>query len=212
MSNNVYVFYHIFCREMTLDIIKSQTDHIMFSGLYDTVNAIYCFITGEPEHMSKCIEYINTLGQKYKITYTIPNDTTYERFTLLKIRNFVKSGDKFLYIHSKGVRLPDSSPIKYWRMYLEYYCMTKHKQCLQDLDNHDIVGVNWRSIPKPHYSGNFWWSTADYYLKLPDIIGPEYCDPEFYIGMNNPNHLSYRDVIYHTYDENTYPSFYIDDI
>jgi len=40
----------------------------------------------------------------------------------------------------------------------------------------------------PHYSGNFWWTTGAYFMKLPRAIGPRYTDPESYITSGDPKH------------------------
>ena len=56
MSNKIHIFYHIYCTKFTLDIIKEQTGHILFSNLYSAVDNIYCFITGEPKYMEMCMD------------------------------------------------------------------------------------------------------------------------------------------------------------
>jgi hypothetical protein len=182
----------------------------MLSGLYDTVDKIFCFITGKNEEIKDCIDYLHTLGKKYHIVKNIPNDTTYERFTLLSIKEYIRSGDKFLYLHTKGNTKPHSLTVKYWKLYMDYYLMTKHQQCISDLDNYDIVGIMWHLLPKPHFSGNYWWSNADYFLKLPDTIGSNYTDPEFYISIANPKYKSYSDTPLNLYRSCIIPSMYID--
>ena len=209
MSNNINIFYHIYCTRFTLNIVKEQTDHILFSRLYETVDNIYCFITGEPKYMEHCMDYISNLGTKYKIVETIPNDKTAERFTLLKIKKYIKEGDKLLYLHTKGVTKPDIESIRYWRLYMQYFLMVKHDTCLKDLDEYDTVGIMWRESPSKHFSGNFWWATAKYFLRLPDTIGPEYIDPEMYIGLSNPRYKCYSDTYIPLYVKNITPNIYI---
>lgn len=210
MSNKIHIFYHIYCTKFTLDIIKEQTGHILFSNLYSAVDNIYCFITGEPKYMEMCMDYIKVIGKKYKIVETIPNDKTAERFTLLKIKKYIKDGDKLLYIHTKGVTKPDVEAVQYWRQFMEYFLIAKHTNCIADLDNYDAVGIMWREHPSKHFSGNFWWTTAKYFLKLPDKIGPEWIDPEMFIGLANPRHKSYSDTLIPTYVMNITPNMYID--
>ena len=40
--------------------------------------------------------------------------------------------------------------------------------CIKLLDEYDTVGIN--KIVDHHYSGNFWWTTGKYFLKLPEEI------------------------------------------
>lgn len=34
----------------------------------------------------------------------------------------------------------------------------------------DIIGCNYYTLPKRHFGGNFWWSTAKYLKDLPPLI------------------------------------------
>lgn len=38
-----YIFYHICCLDGIESIVKEQIERIIFSGLYEKVDAIYCF-------------------------------------------------------------------------------------------------------------------------------------------------------------------------
>lgn len=207
---STYVFYHIYCNENTLDILRDQTMKMIFSGLHKTVDRIYCFLVGKHHYIDTCKEYITYLGAKFKVEAIGVDDTTYERFTLLKIRNYIKPGDKFMYIHTKGVTHPGLNQIYYWRTFMEYFLMTKHKEIIDVLNTHDIAGIKPRNLPKLHFSGNFWWSTADYYLKLPDTIDDDYYAPEFYIGLMNPKMAIYADTHIHCGIDNIYPDIYLD--
>ena len=67
ISKNVYVFYHIYCNKNTIDIIKDQCTKIVFSGLYDAVKQVYCFLAGEKNYIDIVAGYIATLPNKFKI-------------------------------------------------------------------------------------------------------------------------------------------------
>lgn len=210
MSQKIHIFYHIYCNKNALDIITEQTQHILISGLYNSVDNIYCFLTGESEYIQQCINYIQILGNKYKIAEVGENDRSYERFTLLKIKQYIKSGDKLLYIHNKGTTKLDLLEIKYWKLYMEYFLMTHHKQCIKDLDEYEAVGIMWHTNPAPHFSGNFWWTTADYFFKLPNYIGLSPTDPEFFIAYAKPKYKSYSDTELNLYHSKIFPLFYVD--
>jgi hypothetical protein len=224
-GSNIYVFYHIYCNNKTEDVVKDQALRIIFSGLYKQVNAIKCYLAGEHESITKIKTLLNNIGKKFEITKEGPNDKSYERFTLLDIPNHIKPDDKFLYIHSKGVsevghytgKTPKYDNIFWWRTWMEYFLMTHYKDCLEALNTHDLVGVNYSSSDAkvgPHFSGNFWWSTGKYYLSLEKTIGPHYNDPEKYIFSGKPN---YKDIDANRmpeniglYDMTFYTSKYID--
>ena len=183
-TNNIYVFYHIYCNKYTLEVIKDQINKIVFSGLYDKCTKIYCFITGEEEYVNICHEYVKRCGKKFSVEAIDTNDKTYERFTLLKIKKYIKPNDKFLYLHSKGITKQNNQYVTDWRNVMEYFLIYKFNECLKELDNYDTVGIN--HIDPVHYSGNFWWTKGSYYMTLSDSIPDYYIAPENHICTKNP--------------------------
>jgi hypothetical protein len=170
---------------------------IMFSGLYKSVEKIYCYLTGVKEVVDIIKAYIETLGKKFVVGDIGVGDTTYERFTLTRIRKMIHDkklhdADRFLYIHSKGVSRSHENGVTLeciylWRTYMEYNLIARYKECMKLLNNCDIVGVAYKDIfIGPHYHGNFWWSTVSYFKKLPERIGDMYNDPEAYLFKANP--------------------------
>jgi len=219
----VKIFYHIYCNENAKPIVIDQINKIMFSGLYEKTQQIFCFITGEQTYISEIVKIVQKSGKKYRIVAVSVDDTSYERFTLLKIREYISPGEKILYIHTKGVTynntkhyhgwVPGLPTIKdnvlNWRTFMEYHLMYKHPECIKLLDDYDIVGVNYGENPS-HFSGNFWWTTSDYFLTLDNHIGDGYFDPEFYI-CTKPN--KYFSLIVNRkarYDDNINYEDYVD--
>jgi hypothetical protein len=192
---SIYVFYHIFCNKNTLPVVQDQTTKIMYSGLYDDVTKVYCFVTGEPRYIDDVKTYLETLPNKFVIAGVAPNDKTYERYTLTRIPDYIKDSDVFLYIHSKGVSREDNQlkNVRLWSSYMEYYLIKKYRECLSQLKSKDVVGVmyttNIAPVMTPHFAGNFWWSTGKYYNKLSKIeIGDDYYDTERYLFRQNPTY------------------------
>lgn len=206
----IYVFYHIYCIDhISIDIVKDQIIKIIYSGLYDKVDAIYCYLTGKEEIIDFLHKYLSSVGKKI-IIKIVSNDTTYERLTLLEIRNIIKPQDKFLYIHSKGVTKGINQNVWDWRNLMEYYLFRKYELCLEKLDEYDTVGINYTSSPW-HYSGNFWWCKGSYYLTLPDTIGERYHDTEFYVCSKSHKAYSlYNTNLNHYHVEYPFTKF-IDD-
>ena len=200
-NGNIYVFYHVYCNNKTLDITKAQLDKIVQSGLYETATAIYCFLVGEEPFIGSVKAYIEGLPDKFIVKGVGVNDKSYERFTLTKIAENIGDNDKFLYFHSKGVSQSDPAKvenIRLWRDYMEYELINRHLECIDKLNSYDIVGVAYMDMwIGPHFSGNFWWSTGAYYKRLVGShqIGPDYYDVEKYIFAANPNHFVIDDAV-----------------
>ena len=202
---SIYLFYHICCTDAAFAIVKDQITKIIFSGLYDKVTKIYCGLVGiNPYILNDISRMLEQHGNKFAILAYGQNDTTYERFTLTKIKALVQPEDKILYLHTKGVTHTESVPrlsVASWRNMMEYFLIGRYEQCLADLDTHDAVGIMWHGTHQPqfkgvnymHFSGNFWWTTGAYYRSLPEKIGDEYWDPEMYIGKGNPKIKCYYD-------------------
>jgi hypothetical protein len=191
----VYIFYHIFCNSNTDTVVRDQVTKILFSGLYDDVSKIFCYLTGKKEDVAIVETFLKTLPKKFVIQEIGIDDKSFERFTLNKIKDIVHDKDKFLYIHSKGVthtpnEIEGSGKVYLWRTYMEYYLIRHYKKCLEKLDTHDIVGVMYKDFMiGPHFSGNFWWSTGAYFKRLTaeHKIGDFYTDTESFIFKAKPN-------------------------
>jgi hypothetical protein len=187
-KSNTYIFYHIFCNSNTYTIVNDQINKIIFSGLYKKIDKIYVFLTGDKYYINDIEKLIKKSGKKFIIADIGINDKSYERFTLLKIKKYIDSNDKFLYMHSKGVSKDNNKNkienIQDWRNMMEYFLIHNFEECINLLDNYDVVGINY--IKNLHFSGNFWWTKASYFKKLPNKIPNYYTAPEDYICKSNP--------------------------
>lgn len=108
-KSNIYIFYHIYCNSNTYSIVNDQINKIIFSGLYKKIDKVYVFLTGEEYYINDIKKLVQKSGSKFIIADIGINDKSYERFTLLKIHNYINDNDKFLYIHSKGVSKNDNN-------------------------------------------------------------------------------------------------------
>ena len=82
-------------------------DHLSklhLSGLYRRVDNVFCFILGKQEATDEAAQLLLAFGSKIRIADTSTDLEQYERFTLLRMRAYVRPGDKVLYMHSKGVK------------------------------------------------------------------------------------------------------------
>lgn len=194
----IKVFYHIYCVPGVTDaIVHDQLTKLVFSGVYRTADHIYVGLVGPDDATLDVLEdRLKMFGHKIQVIARGVGDQTYERFTFraMLTQGLVKPDDKILYMHSKGVTRTAHEHEKHvvwmWRTFMEYEMFTRHLECIRLLDAWDTVGVNYRSEPAPHYSGNLWWARGDYFLSLDpamlDAVHPG-CDcnhisPELWIG------------------------------
>lgn len=180
--------------------IQQHFSRLIFSGLYDVAEGIYCFILGPTDaEIEAAADFVQKFGHKIIVAGKSTEMSTYERFTLLGMRAHLQPEDYFLYLHTKGIRhAPDSLMLFDWVFYMHYFIVKHYRVCLALLkDQFDTCGVDYH-FPTPerpfivseHYSGNFWWVRASYYLSLPDSIGADYYDPEMYIGLRKPRYVA----------------------
>jgi len=78
-----------------------------------------------------------------------------------------------MYLHSKGASYPDGDPrvdgVRSWVDGLLYYTVEDWRACLSMMRLGALaVGANKRDTPTVHYSGNFWWISADALKALPN--------------------------------------------
>lgn len=213
----VKVFYHVFCNAHTMTVVRDQVTKVLFSGLYDTADVIYCCLAGEPEVIQQVQVFLAKSGAKFKVIKLGVNDTTYERFTLTAMPHYVTPVDKVFYFHSKGVTKTESpmvDNIRDWRTYMEFFMMSRHLECLALLETHDTVGVSLRNEPALHYCGNFWWCRGDYFLTLDtaDLMASywdsTYLAPEMWICTKRPRAVnlfsSFRDMYFQEFPTGQY--------
>jgi hypothetical protein len=140
------------------------------------------------------------------------NISLYETHTInLLHKHATESEEEFnvLYLHTKGVTRVGDVNVSDWMNYMIYFNIAEYKRCIDLLADYDAVGVNLQTMPKLHYSGNFWWSKSSYIRKLKQCEHIHHNSPEFWLteGKNgkfvslwhsNVNHYDER------YEEDKY--------
>ncbi len=174
MSGNkkIYGFWHIATIGPWQAIVERQFSKIISSGLYDASDSIFVSVVG-----AKSREDVPTALRIGKfVASSDPDLTRYEFATLQMLQQRALEEDCYCwYIHVKGVSEPGDaqSPRWRWREYMEYFVIENWRVCVQCLQDHDMVGAEWRTTPAPHYSGNFWWADACYLRQLPCLKAVE---------------------------------------
>lgn len=225
----IAVFYHLYQINDWAELFLEQFARVKNSGLLDAASYIHIGINGDQP-----LPYLDMSGNKLERLNVVSNlYRESEADTLVDLWKFSKARPdyKILYFHSKGVThlsktkegwVPrGSSPyVQGWREYLEYFNIDKWRVCSDHLDHYDCAGTEW--VPPsacvqigynthPHYSGNFWWGTADYIstLDLSSLYSNKN-NCEKWIATKNPNYFSFwfsnRDLYWHPLDVNEYRS------
>jgi hypothetical protein len=210
------LFYHIWCPAGT-DIwrllVDEQLKRIRRSGLPFHAD-IFCCITG-PQHAA--IRQYVAAYDWITILRATADESRFEGETLgqISLACTVRSDLRGVgYIHTKGIaHYPTATPhslraINSWRHFLEWGTIDRWRDALARLQAADVVGVNFKSSPWPHFSGNFWWARPGYiqtlvwpevptlpvdYTVVQDAGVAERLAYERWIGMNNPVVFSFCD-------------------
>lgn len=202
------VFIHVCTIGHWQQVLERQLNRIKASGLYDVCDSISLGVLGLGD-----LRPVTDVFPKATVLFQEPNTSFYERPTLLKLHECCVLNPEdtlVLYLHSKGVTHSGDrlANVTDWCMLMEYFLIERWQDCVVALQDHDVCGVNWRTNPVPHFSGNFWWATAKYISRLPGDIGQDYFAPEFWIGLQLPKVRNFHEshiIHYHApYPESKY--------
>jgi hypothetical protein len=188
-SRKISVFYHLHQHGDWKAFLQEQLSLIADSGLADACDFIQVGVNGKQ------------IPESYGKLRFIGNDPPWleETPTLIALRDFcaLNPDYKVLYIHTKGITQPTQSTLD-WRKIMEYFCIEKWQDCLEQLNIHDAVGCLYMDNCYygffPHFSGNFWWANASYINRLDDsfLSGGIRQNREFWIGSGNGSLCSFH--------------------
>lgn len=197
----IYGFMHVYTVNGWERIVVDQLRKIEDSLLGVWMEKLYVGINGP----AKCSCSAIFQHPKTEVLYCVDKPELEQSLTLSFIRNFAswsEDNHHVLYIHTKGVTHKDSVAQADWRTMMEYYTITRWKDCVKELAESDAAGANWHlgeghmgATSKtcggeeviPHFSGNFWWANTTYLKTLPvlyPLISKYQC--EFWIGKGHP--------------------------
>jgi len=134
-------------------------------------------------------EIENKYGELVEIVQYSEDTSLFELKTLEVILNFSLRNplSKILYLHTKGVSYNEFSNVEDWKNYMLYFLVNKQKECVSLLNNFDTVGVNYQRKPHIHWSGNYWWATANHITSLNTDKLINKADAEWWIFSDNDN-------------------------
>ena len=189
-TSDVFIYIHVCMigswKNILTDLLtKCQENHLLQNCKKCNIVAV-----GDPsrlEHLDKILKSYQNCELRHHSTKV----KLYERTTLgIMWDDATKSTNNFkmLYLHYKGVTRNRYSEIECVRDWVNFMCnftITNHILALTTLGTFDACGVNFSYHPKPHFSGNFWWTNSFYLRKLSRSIGRAYLDPEMWICSDN---------------------------
>jgi hypothetical protein len=211
------VVYHMTDLPGWCDIAHEQFTKIKKSSLLQSAE-IYVNLQG---HLDVFRDFQKIWQHEDRIQWlyapSCVQDYEFPTWALIKNMADQASEDLFiLYLHQKGVsHIGKQSQIStmHWRHYLDYFNVECWQQCVNKLDQGcDVVGTEWVSFPRLHFSGSTQWMCSRYLktlpaLQLPSNVGfrPQLglsndyrFESELYTGLNNPQvhnfHNSHTDM------------------
>jgi hypothetical protein len=102
-----------------------------------------------------------------EIIHSSTDITAFEFPTLELMKKICLEDDcKVCYVHTRGVTHPTCPCAVDHRHYMSYFNLERWETCVEKLDVHDAVGVDYSDWPFRHFSGNFWWSKSSWINKL----------------------------------------------
>lgn len=188
-SAEIYVIYHVATLNNWKDIVEEQMALLESSALLENADALIVNYVGEETHEIDRIFADRPYAYKTEVIHASNDIRLCEFPSICKVKEVANDhpDSLILYIHSKGVTHWKKSPeeaVTCWRRYMQYFLVENWRTCVEQLQEYDICGVEWRGRP-PHFSGNFWWATAKYLNTCPMLGEPSYekrWDCEFFIG------------------------------
>ena len=171
-------FIHI----ATIGNYQSIVDEIFSYIPRNSFNKIFVNIAGESN--ISLPDYVEILGKR-------SNLNEFEFTTLEYIKNYCKNNNNNIcYLHTKGASTGNNICIDEWRQYMLHFNLKNINYIEKILKENNTCGVDLVYEPTTHYSGNFWWSTADHINSLPypkdiDMVISERHKCEFWICSKN---------------------------
>jgi hypothetical protein len=167
------IVHHTFLTGNWKEILKSQIERLISSGLYDKADIIWftCNLNENDENV-----FTDFLKDYNKIQTECHVNNGFEYPGIHKVKELGDTNEdmKILYFHAKGVSntYTDYSTkqvnqekiknIQSWRECLEYFVIDKWEDCIDKLNEYDNVGVTCNG---GWYWGNFWWSQSKHIKK-----------------------------------------------
>lgn len=168
------------------------------SGLLARLSHLFINNVGQPLDA-------NLFPEEHVLITNYSEDTSYfENCTLRHMYFYAQQhpDTKLLYLHTKGVSYGKDHPytpnVQDWADFMTYGLIENHEFCIEMLDHVDTVGLDYRSqkmaspqYPDPnHFSGNYWWVNAKYWITVPISTLKTKYDAEWILFKMHPTFIN----------------------
>ncbi len=173
------MFYHVWCPVESTSaklLIDEQLKRVARSGLHNHAD-VFCCVAGDA--FQSALDFIARYAW-VQVIEASPDNSRFEGKTLQKLHEICVDGSDRVgvgYIHTKGMGalvspISDARLIaaNSWRHFMEWGVIDRWREATAELGRSDVVGVNYRTDPWPHFGGNFWWASPSY---VRGLIRPE---------------------------------------
>lgn len=186
----IFIVYHVAIMRNWETIVKEQMEILNVSGLGQESTRIYVQLTGvkDSAHFMSIKKHFEHLPFYSKMNFrSFKKLEVYENPSIrqVQVTARTKPNAKIFYFHTNGVYQGEKNVgtnyfhkgywtpeqlgnIQQWRRFMEFFTITKWKDCIKYLETYDCCGTDWvknRNGVSFHFSGNFWWANADYILR-----------------------------------------------
>ena len=213
MKKDLVIFYHVWSPgdfNLSRLLVDEQIKRIYRSGL-PSVADVFCCISSP---LFRELTIFLSLYPWVKVIESTEDNSKFEGLTIGHLYDECKSRSDLrgvCYLHTKGISyfLRNCSNEQFralnsWRHFLEWGTIDRWRDVMPLLPNFDVVGVNFKNNPWPHFSGNFWWANPAYVKNLcrPEMTAPDAVSPmphelvnryiyEKWVGTGNPKSYSF---------------------
>lgn len=172
-------FYHIYSNGLWQQPFTEHVTALIESGLLEELDFIGVGIVGADAQRAYVKEL---LPPKFHVVAEA--STGWEQVTHTPLSEDLEEPSKILYAHTKGAanyhQLQEP-----WRKEMTDGTIYHWRECVNLLDQYDVVGCRWRRDPWRHFSGTFWWATSKYLSTLAPISYAYRDDAEAWIGQSS---------------------------
>ena len=163
--------------------------------------------------------FINKINNKLIIFNYSDDITLFEipTINILSIYSKFNPNANILYLHTKGISYNINNNFNFildWINLMLYFLVDNIQHCIHILNDNTFktIGCNFNLNPYKHYSGNFWWSKANYIINLKHFNLKDKHDAEWWLLSDNNFNLNDHFVCFNSnidHYNNLYPkNFY----
>lgn len=157
--DGIHVFIHAALLDDWRVVMQELLSAVHTSGLFAAATSVRVGVVGKGH-----IEFAEPSPQQL-FHYNSHRRYEYPTLQALRTRCIELPNAAVLYLHTKGVTRRGKEKMAAWRNYMLHFLVEQFPQCLELLQEHDVVGVDWKPDHRL-FAGNFWWARAAYVQHL----------------------------------------------